>query len=103
MLAVRVAQAESVPWEDTEKTFPELQARLAKTIAYLEALDPKSFEGREEAEVVIQSRMGEVRFTAESYVSKYAIPNFYFHFVTAYALLRKEGMPIGKADYLGWR
>jgi len=99
--AVRVGKAEPVAWEDNEKTFPELQARLAKTIAYLEALDPKLFEGKDEAEVILPQRSGELKFTGTSYVTKFAIPNFYFHFVTAYGLLRKEGAPIGKADFLG--
>jgi hypothetical protein len=101
MFAVRVTKAESVSWEDNEKTFAELQERLAKTIAYLEALDPKSFEGKDDAEVILPQRSGELKFTGTTYVTKFAIPNFYFHFVTAYGLLRKEGVPIGKGDYLG--
>lgn len=88
-------------WEDNEKTFAELQARLAKTIAYLEALDPKLFDGKDYDEVILATKAGEMKFTGTSYVLTFAIPNFYFHFVTAYALLRKEGVPIGKGDYLG--
>jgi hypothetical protein len=80
---------------------PELKARIAKTIAFIEALDPATFEDKEDAEIVMKWASGEVKFTGKSYVLRMALPNFYFHFVTAYALLRREGVPVGKKDYLG--
>lgn len=76
--------------------------RLKKTIAFLEKVDPKSMDGMEDQEVVMQTGSGERRFSATDYVLSYAIPNFYFHSVTAYGLLRKEGVPVGKKDFLGW-
>jgi len=100
-LAVRVGGIENVVWEDNETTFPDMQERIKKTIDFLEGVDPKSFEGKEDAEVVMKTQSGERKFKGQDYVIKFAIPNFYFHFVTAYALLRKEGVPIGKSDYLG--
>jgi hypothetical protein len=100
-LAVRLGKAAPVSWEDNEKTFPELQERLSKTIKFLEALDSKCMDGLEDAEVVMKTRSGEQKFTGLSYVNSFAIPNFYFHFVTAYGILRKEGVQIGKNDYLG--
>jgi uncharacterized protein len=99
--AVRVGKAEPVAMEDNEKTFPELQARITKTIEVLEKLDPKSWEGAEDAEVVMKLRSGDRKFTGKSYVLTYAIPNFYFHVCMAYAILRKEGVQVGKLDYLG--
>ncbi|KFY08189.1 hypothetical protein V492_06449 [Pseudogymnoascus sp. VKM F-4246] len=100
-LAVRMGKVEPVAMADEEKTFPELQERIAKTIAVLESVDPKSFEGIEDKEVVLVTRSGEQKFTGLSYVNTFAIPNFYFHTCMVYAILRKEGVPVGKQDYLG--
>jgi uncharacterized protein len=95
--AVRVAKTEPVPMEDNEKTFAELQERITKTIQVLEKVDPKSMDGMEEVKVTVGKR----ELTAQSYVLGFAVPNFYFHVSIAYAILRKEGAPIGKMDYLG--
>ena len=95
--AVRVAQATPEVFEDTETTFPELQERIKKTIAFLEKVDPKAMDGREEAEVEVAGR----KLKGTDFVLGFAIPNFYFHMVTAYGILRKEGVPVGKKDYFG--
>ncbi|PQE17901.1 Helix-turn-helix-domain containing type protein [Rutstroemia sp. NJR-2017a BBW] len=81
--------------------FPALQTRIEKTISILEALAPTSMDNKEESEVVLKTSSGERKFTGRDYILGFAIPNFYFHFVTAYAILRKEGVPVGKGDYLG--
>lgn len=99
--AVRVGKIDPVPMEDNETTFPELQARITKTIEVLEMVDPKSMEGMEDGEVVMKLRAGDRKMSGKSYVLTYAIPNYYFHLCMAYAILRKEGVPVGKADYLG--
>lgn len=99
-LAVRVGGVENESWEDNETTFPELHARIAKTIAFLEKVDKESFDSKEDAEVILPGKNPRV-FTGTSYVTDFANHNFYFHFVTAYALLRKEGVPVGKLDYMG--
>ncbi|KAH8597603.1 hypothetical protein B0O99DRAFT_617808 [Bisporella sp. PMI_857] len=101
-LATRLSggKVENVIWADDENSFPALQARIQKTIAFLEAVPQSAFDGQEDAEIVFKTRSGETKFTGSSYVLKFAIPNFFFHFVTAFALLRKEGVPIGKNDYL---
>jgi uncharacterized protein len=96
-----VGKAEPVALEDNEKTFPELQARLAKTIEILEAVDQKTFDENEETEIVLKFKSGEQKFTGKNYLLYFAIPNFYFHFVTAYDLLRKEGVDVGKINYMG--
>ncbi|KAM3065036.1 hypothetical protein ACMFMG_001247 [Clarireedia jacksonii] len=100
-LAVHVGGAEQVVLKDEEKDFPALQERIKATISILEALSPSSMDNKEEIEVVIQTMVGERKFTGRDYVLGAAIPNFYFHFVTAYDILRKEGVPVGKGDYLG--
>lgn len=96
-IAVRVAGVANTPWEDEEKTFDELQVRITKTIDFLEALKREDFDAKEESEVVFRDR----KFTGLSYVNVYALPNFYFHVVTAYNILRMKGVDVGKLDYLG--
>ncbi|PQE30229.1 Helix-turn-helix-domain containing type protein [Rutstroemia sp. NJR-2017a WRK4] len=100
-VAVRMGGAENVVLTDDEKDFPALQTRIEKTISILEALAPTSMDNKEESEIVIKTSSGERKFTGRDYILGFAIPNFYFHFVTAYAILRKEGVPVGKGDYLG--
>ncbi|KAL8290316.1 hypothetical protein RQP46_002574 [Phenoliferia psychrophenolica] len=100
-LAVRLGGVEPVPMKDDETSFAELQARIEKTIKVLEGVTPAMMEGKENVEVVIKTSKNEWKFTGESYVLDFACPNFAFHFMIAYALLRKEGVPIGKMDYLG--
>jgi hypothetical protein len=99
--AARLAGAEVPRYEDTETTFPELQARLAKTVAYLQGLSPELIVGSEERTIVLKLRGKEVTFTGQVYLLTYALPNFFFHAVTAYDILRHNGVEIGKADYLG--
>lgn len=100
-VAVRVAQVENVGFEDTEASFAELQTRIARTVEFLKAVPANSMDGREEAEVVLTMRHGSVSFTGRDYVLNFALPNFFFHVTTAYALLRHKGVPVGKRDFLG--
>lgn len=100
-VAVRVGQVENAVWADDETSFDELQARLAKAIAYLQAVSAGGFEGREDAAVTLTTPSGDIPFTGASYVHGFAIPNFYFHSSIAYAILRSKGVPIGKLDFLG--
>jgi uncharacterized protein len=100
-VAVRVGKAEPVVMEDNEKTFADMQDRISRTIEFLEKLDPACMDGAEDSEIVLKIGPIERRSKARDYVLGFAIPNFYFHLCMAYALLRKEGVPIGKADYMG--
>jgi hypothetical protein len=86
--------------EDNEKTLAELQARVRSTIALLDALTPKDFEGAATRTVTTPRWKGEW-MTGADYFIEHAIPNFYFHLTTAYALLRHNGVSVGKRDYLG--
>lgn len=100
-VAVRVGGAESVVMEDTETTFEDLQTRISRTIDFLNRVDKGAFEGKETAEVVMKLRGEDRKFTSETYLLKFALPNFYFHVTTAYAILRHKGVPVGKMDFLG--
>ncbi len=87
--------------EDVEKTFPELKARIAKTLDFLQSVKAERIEGSEEKEIVLQMRSGERRYSGLQYLMGHALPNFYFHVTTAYNILRHNGVELGKADYLG--
>jgi hypothetical protein len=99
--AVRVGQVDTLVMADDEVSFDDLQARIAKTIAFLQAVPADSMDGREAAEVLLITPRGDVPFTGQSYVLGFALPNFFFHVTTAYALLRQKGVPVGKLDFLG--
>jgi hypothetical protein len=98
--AGRLAGAEIPKFEDNEKTFPELQARIDKTIAFLDTLTESQFEGAAERDIVLQQRDRKLEFKGAPYLLQWANPNIYFHITTAYALLRHGGVEIGKRDYL---
>jgi hypothetical protein len=98
--AGRLANVEIPKFEDTEKTFPELHARLDKTLAFLDTLTEAQFEGAAERDITLQLRDRKLEFKGADYLTNWAQPNFYFHVTTAYALLRHGGVEIGKRDYL---
>ena len=86
---------------DTETTFAELQERCDRTIAFIEGVDQAALAGSEDREVSIKfpNGMG-YRFTGGDYLRRFALPNFYFHATMAYAILRAQGVSLGKPDYL---
>jgi hypothetical protein len=100
-LAARLAGVDIPVYEDTEKTLPELKARIAKTIAYLQTFQPAQIDGTEDKEIVIKRGDKETRYTGMQFMLGHAVPNFYFHVTTTYAILRHNGVEIGKRDYLG--
>jgi hypothetical protein len=97
----RLAGVDIPKHEDTEQTFGELKARIAKTIDFIESVSAGKIDGSEEKEVVLQMRSGERRFKGMQYLLGHAYPNFYFHVTTAYNILRHNGVEIGKADFIG--
>ena len=103
LAAVRVGGVNNIAMPDRETTFEDLQARISATVSFLKALPPTAFEGREDAEVVAKLTSGHGVFTGRSYLLGFTLPNFFFHVTTAYNLLRHLGVPLGKADFLGWR
>jgi uncharacterized protein len=101
--AARLAGVEIPKYDDNETTFAELQTRIAKTIAFIDAVKPAQMEGSETRDVGITVRKMELKFTGQSYLLKWVLPNVYFHVTTAYNILRHNGVELGKADYLGPR
>jgi len=88
-------------FEDTEKTFPELVARVHKTIDFLKTLKPDQIDGSEENTILLKFRTSERTFKGQDYLLGYALPNFFFHVTTTYDILRHNGVELGKSDYLG--
>lgn len=101
MGAAKLAGQEPPSYPDEEKTFPELQQRIAKTVAYLKTFRPEQFEGAEARRVVLKFPTGEMSFPGGEFLTGFVLPNIYFHVTTAYGLLRQKGISIGKMDYLG--
>ena len=104
-IAARLAGIEIPKFEDTETTFAELKERIAKTIAFVKTVKQEDVAGHEERQVGIHYVPGK-HLPAFEYATESGLPNFYFHFVTAYSILRKNGVELGKGDYLGslnWR
>jgi hypothetical protein len=99
--AARLAGLEVPVYEDNETTFAELQARIAKTLAFIQGIDAGRIEGSEERSVTLKLRGREVSFMGQVYLLHFVLPNFYFHITTAYAILRHNGLAIGKMDFIG--
>jgi hypothetical protein len=97
----RLAGVDAPKFEDTETTMDELFARVKKTIEYIDSVTPASVEGSETRDIKIPLRDRTVEFKGLAFLQYWAIPNFFFHHVTAYNLLRHNGVDIGKRDFLG--
>ena len=97
----RLAGAEVPSYEDNEKTFAELTARVDRTIAYLKTLKNTQIDGSETREIVRPVRGEPKTFTGINYLLQYALPHFFFHVTTAYAILRHNGVELSKGDYIG--
>ena len=99
--ASRLAGLEPSKYEDNESTFPELLARIDKTIALLESFRPEQIAGTEEKTILLPRHDRTSTFTGLAYLTDFVLPNVYFHVTTAYAILRHNGVEIGKKDFLG--
>jgi hypothetical protein len=97
----RLAGVDLPSYEDNEQSFDELRARVAKTIAFVESFKPGQIDGSEERDITLKIRGQERTFKGMPYLTGAALPNFYFHVVTAYNILRHNGVEIGKSDYIG--
>jgi hypothetical protein len=97
----RLAAIEAPSMPDTEASFADLKARCDKTIAFIKSIDPSAFESSADREVVIKFPNGHgYSFNGLAYLTGFMLPNFFFHATTAYALLRSQGIVIGKPDFL---
>ena len=97
----RTAGLENPSLAYTETTFAELHARIDKTVELINAVAAEQMNGREDEQVELKFRTGGMQFTAHDYLIGFALPNFYFHVTTAYDILRHNGLPLGKALYMG--
>ena len=99
--AARLAGIEVPKYEDTEKTFDELKARIAKTIAFVNGVKPDQVANSAGRDVTLPLRGNPVTFKGEWYLKHFVMPNFYFHVTTAYDILRHNGVELSKGDFLG--
>lgn len=99
--ASRLAGVDIPKYEDTEASFADLQARVAKTVDYLKTFKPEQIDGSEGKDIVLTLPSRTVEFKGQVYLTAYVLPNLYFHTTTAYNLLRHGGVEIGKRDFLG--
>jgi hypothetical protein len=96
----RLAEVEAPKMEDTEKTIGELKARIDNTLAFLKTIKPEQVIGKESVKVMLPYWGGK-HMDGFGYVTQYLLPNFYFHVTTAYSIMRKNGVQIGKNDFTG--
>jgi hypothetical protein len=97
----RLAGADIPVYADDETTLPELQARLAKTLAFIETIPAERIDGSEDRPITITLRRGDLHFTGQQYLLHWAMPQIVFHCTTAYDILRHNGVDIGKRDFVG--
>lgn len=99
----RLAGAEVPGYPDEEKSLADLQARIARTSAFIATLPDAAFAGADTRSITLKVGPTEMTFEAPDYYSGFAIPNFYFHLTTAYNILRTNGVELGKRDFMGTR
>jgi hypothetical protein len=99
--AARLAGIDVPKHEDTEVTFADLKARIAKTLDFLKTVNAAQLKDAESRSIEIKFPSGSWKFTGIAYLTDFVLPNFYFHHSMVYALLRKSGVEVGKADFLG--
>ena len=101
-VSARLAGVEMPKFEGQEKSFADLDALLAQTLAFLDSVQASQFEGKEGAEIVLRpGTPKEKKLAGQAYLANYGLPQFFFHVTTAYDILRHNGLAIGKRDFLG--
>lgn len=101
-VCARLAGVEVPAYEASEQSFAELRARIAKTLAFIEGLNEAQFADAATREIIIRpGTPKERRFSGQAYLLHYGLPQFFFHVTTAYAILRHNGVELGKKDYMG--
>jgi hypothetical protein len=99
--SARLAGVEPPVFEDTETTLAQLRERIARTIAYVQSVDPALIDAAPGRIVEMKTRTNRLRQEASLHLVHFILPNFYFHVTTAYAILRSSGLEIGKLDFMG--
>ena len=97
----RLAGMEAPKFDDTESSLADLRERIRKTVHFVSSVEATRIDGSDAREIVVPRRDGSITLSGEAYLKQFALPNFFFHLTTAYALLRHNGVELGKADYLG--
>jgi hypothetical protein len=101
--AARLAGVDVPSYADNESTFADLYARLDKTIAFANGIEPEQLQGAAGRSITLKAGPNELKFTGSDYLLNFVLPNLYFHIATAYGLLRHNGVELGKQDFLGLR
>lgn len=99
--AARLADIERPVHEDNESTFDDMQARIAKTLEFIQSIKPDQIDGSEEKTITLVIGGNEMKFIGQPYLLHFAIPNLFFHTATAYDILRQCGVELGKPDFIG--
>ena len=100
-LVARLAGIEAPKFDDAETSLADLRARVAATIAFVKSVPAASVDGTEDKDVTLPRRSGPIVMKGQAYLTQFALPNFFFHMTAAYALLRHNGVELGKMDFLG--
>lgn len=101
-IAARLAGVDVPTFAGDEKSFADLDALLVQTLAFLDSVNAAQFEGKEGVEIVLRpGTPKEKKLSGQAYLANYGLPQFFFHVTTAYAILRHNGLPVGKRDYMG--
>jgi hypothetical protein len=101
--ASRLSGVDNPAYADTEISFSDLKARIAKTIAFMGSIPASKIDGTEDKDITMKVGPQEMHFKGQAYLVNFALPNFYFHATTAYAILRANGVDLGKGDFLGMK
>jgi uncharacterized protein len=97
----RLAGVELPSFANTENSIPELKDRIGKAIEFIKSIKPAQIDGSEDKEITMKFASGERKFTGQSLLLNFCLPNFYFHAITAYDILRHCGIEVGKRDFMG--
>lgn len=100
-MAARLSGRDNPVLPDTETTFAELQARIAKVMEFISSVEVGEIDGSEERAITLKAGPRTFEFTGQHYLLHFALPNMFFHATTAYAILRSKGVPLGKTDFMG--
>jgi hypothetical protein len=101
-MCARLAGVQVPSYEDGEKTFTDLHARIAKTLAFIDEFRPAQIDGSEQREIVLwPGTQRELKLQGQAYLMHYGLPQLFFHVTTAYAILRHNGVELGKRDFVG--
>ena len=96
-----MAGTELPTFTNTEASIPDLKEQIAKTIDFIKSLEPTQIDGTEDKEITMKFTSGEGKFTGQVFILNFSLPNFFFHYTTAYDILRNCGVEVGKRDFMG--